>query len=130
MPERGFDAHRPRPRTHRGRGSPRETHPKDPPDDARGQGCEHHADATLDTLARDAGSQSPAAATTYPVQAVQRASPVRASYGAEGFLPTPVRSRNGRTPRRTKMATAAMAHLRDQVRGEIITPEDAAYDDA
>ena len=28
------------------------------------------------------------------------------------------------------MATAAMAHLRDQVRGEIITPEDAAYDDA
>jgi FAD/FMN-containing dehydrogenase len=28
------------------------------------------------------------------------------------------------------MATAAMALLRDQVRGEIITPEDAAYDDA
>jgi hypothetical protein len=28
------------------------------------------------------------------------------------------------------MATAAMAHLRDQVRGEIITPEEAGYDDA
>lgn len=28
------------------------------------------------------------------------------------------------------MATAAMAQLRDQVRGEILTPEDAAYDDA
>jgi FAD/FMN-containing dehydrogenase len=28
------------------------------------------------------------------------------------------------------MATAAMTNLRDQVRGEILTPEDAAYDDA
>ena len=28
------------------------------------------------------------------------------------------------------MATAAMAHLRDQVRGEVFTPEDAGYDDA
>src|SRR3954453_12067714 len=28
------------------------------------------------------------------------------------------------------MATATMGHLRDQVRGEIVTPDDAAYDDA
>ena len=28
------------------------------------------------------------------------------------------------------MTTATMAHLRDQVQGEIFTPEDAAYDDA
>ena len=28
------------------------------------------------------------------------------------------------------MATATMGHLRDQVRGEILTPEDPAYDDA
>ena len=28
------------------------------------------------------------------------------------------------------MATATMEHLRDQVRGEILTPEDAAYDEA
>ena len=28
------------------------------------------------------------------------------------------------------MATATLAHLRDQVRGEIVTPEDPAYDDA
>jgi FAD/FMN-containing dehydrogenase len=28
------------------------------------------------------------------------------------------------------MATATMAHLRDQVRGEMLTPEDAGYDDA
>src|SRR5829696_3076661 len=28
------------------------------------------------------------------------------------------------------MATATMEHLRDQVRGEIVTPDDAAYDEA
>ena len=49
MPERGRDVHRPRPRTHRGHGSRRESPTKDAPQ-CHGQGCEHHVGFCLGVL--------------------------------------------------------------------------------